>query len=68
MPMIATQANGQPAFGLYMRQPDGSFTPFHLQVLTLRGDQVCHVAAFFDKRLFETFGLPARLPATYRAE
>ena len=27
MPMVATSANGQPAFGLYMRQPDGSFTP-----------------------------------------
>jgi RNA polymerase sigma-70 factor, ECF subfamily len=67
MPMIATQANGQPAFGLYMRQPDGSFRPFHLQVLTLRGDQVAHVAAFFDTTLFERFGLPASLPAAHQA-
>ena len=63
MPMVATTANGQPAFGLYMRSPDGDFVPFHLQVLTLDGDRVSHVGAFFDHRLFETFGLPARLPA-----
>jgi RNA polymerase sigma-70 factor (ECF subfamily) len=66
MPMVATTANGQPAFGLYMRQPDGSFTPFHLQVLTLdRAGKVSHVAAFFDQALFEKFGLPASLPADY---
>jgi RNA polymerase sigma-70 factor (ECF subfamily) len=65
MPMLATVANGQPAFGLYMRQPDGHFEPFHLQVLTLRGTEVTHVGAFFDTRLFATFGLPASLPADH---
>jgi RNA polymerase sigma-70 factor (ECF subfamily) len=65
MPMLATTANGQPAFGLYMRQPDGTFTPFHLQVLTITEGRVSHVAAFFDTRLFETFGLPAVLPADH---
>ena len=63
MPMLRTTANGQPAFGLYMRQPDGSFAPFHLQVLTLDGDKVTHVGAFFDAALFEKFGLPVRLEA-----
>lgn len=67
MPMVATTANGQPAFGLYMRQPDGTYTPFHLQVLTLTDGRVSHVAAFFDTRLFETFGLPAVLPADHVA-
>ena len=43
--------------------PDSDFTPFHLQVLDLDGDRVRHVAAFFEKGLFEKFGLPARLPA-----
>jgi RNA polymerase sigma-70 factor (ECF subfamily) len=60
---VPTTANGQPAFGLYMRAPDGDFLPFHLQVLDLEGDRVRHVAAFFDAGLFETFGLPTRLPA-----
>jgi RNA polymerase sigma-70 factor (ECF subfamily) len=48
-----------------MRQPDGSFTPFHLQVLTIEDGKVTHVAAFFEDALFETFGLPTRLPASY---
>jgi RNA polymerase sigma-70 factor (ECF subfamily) len=62
MRMVATQANGQPAFGLYMRTEAGDFEPFHLQVLTIGAEGVSHVAAFFDLDLFETFGLPARLP------
>lgn len=70
MPMIATTANGQPAFGLYMRQPDGTFAPFHLQVLQIdgRGDDLAvrHVTAFFDHALFPRFGLPDHLPADWR--
>ena len=69
MPMIETVANGQPAFGLYMRQPDGHFEPFHLQVLQMTGTseqpRVEHVTAFFDHALFARFGLPDRLPADY---
>jgi RNA polymerase sigma-70 factor (ECF subfamily) len=65
MRMVATKANGQPAYGLYMRQPNGDFTPFHLQVLTIEDGKVTHVAAFFEDALFETFGLPTRLPASY---
>jgi RNA polymerase sigma-70 factor (ECF subfamily) len=69
MPMIETRANGQPAFGLYMRSRQGDFTPFQLQVLDIDGEpgnyKVAHVGAFFDPRLFATFGLPARLPADY---
>ncbi|WP_239460103.1 sigma-70 family RNA polymerase sigma factor [Nocardioides daejeonensis] len=61
MPMLPTMANGQPAFGLYMAQPDGTYRPFHLQVLHLEGERVRHVSAFFDPRLFEAFGLPGVL-------
>ncbi|MGH3096815.1 MAG: sigma-70 family RNA polymerase sigma factor [Streptosporangiales bacterium] len=63
MRLVATEANGQPAFGLYMRGGDGSFWPFHLQVLTFGPAGVSHVAAFFDTHLFATFGLPSSLPA-----
>ncbi|HWJ80827.1 MAG TPA: sigma-70 family RNA polymerase sigma factor [Nocardioides sp.] len=66
MPMLRTTANGQPAFALYMRQPEGHFEPFHLQVLDLDGDRVRHVTAFFERELFTRFGLPDRLPADYR--
>jgi RNA polymerase sigma-70 factor (ECF subfamily) len=68
MPMIRTSANGQPAFGLYMRQPDGHFEPFHMQVLQLVNGRVQHVVAFFETELFETFGLPTSLPASYSME
>ncbi|MDT0203040.1 sigma-70 family RNA polymerase sigma factor [Nocardioides sp. AE5] len=63
MPMLSTVANGQPAYGLYMAQPDGTFTPFQLQVLTLAGTEVAKVAAFFGEGMFERFGLPTVLTA-----
>jgi RNA polymerase sigma-70 factor (ECF subfamily) len=67
MVMLPTYANGQPTFALYMREdsgdPDSEFKPFHLQVLDLDGDKVRHVTAFFEKGLFEKFGLPTSLPA-----
>jgi RNA polymerase sigma-70 factor, ECF subfamily len=65
MRMLPTRANGQPAFGLYMRGSDGTFRPFHLQVLTLGPDGVEHVGAFFDHSLFALCGLPATLPADH---
>jgi RNA polymerase sigma-70 factor (ECF subfamily) len=66
MPMIATWANGQPAYGLYMRTPDGGFRPFQLQVLELEGDRVRHVSAFHGTEVFTRFGLPEALPADHR--
>ncbi len=66
MRMVATSANGQPAYGLYMRKGDGDYLPFQLQVVDLGPDGVRHVAAFFDLSLFETFGLPPALPADRR--
>ena len=33
--MVPVGANGQPAYGLYMRQPDGTYAAFQLQVLTV---------------------------------
>jgi len=65
MRMLETRANGQPAFGLYMRTPEGEFLPFQLQVLDLDGTAVRHVAAFFSAGLFERFGLPDRLPSGF---
>jgi RNA polymerase sigma-70 factor, ECF subfamily len=59
--LIPVSANGQPAFGLYMKQPDGSFAAFQLQVLTLGRSGVSHVAVFFDTELFTKFGLPATI-------
>ena len=65
MRMVPTRANGQPAFGLYMRGEDDTFRPFHLQVLTVGHDGVEHVGAFFEASLFGLFGLPDSLPPDY---
>jgi RNA polymerase sigma-70 factor, ECF subfamily len=53
--LAPTRANGQPALGMYL-----GGEPFCLQVFTVRGPVFSHVVSFFDLRLFETFGLPAR--------
>ena len=64
MLMIPTAANGQPAFGLYMRDPDGVHRAFQLQVLTMSGSRVKHVGSFFDTSLFRAFGLPEIHPTS----
>ena len=61
--MVPVMANGQPAFALYMRGPDGVHRAFHLQQLELRDGEVAHVVAYFDTSLFDRFGLPEVLPA-----
>jgi RNA polymerase sigma-70 factor, ECF subfamily len=61
--LLATQANGQPAFGMYMRRADGDHHAFQLHVVHVRGSVIDHVTAFFDTSLFAAFGLPDALPA-----
>jgi RNA polymerase sigma-70 factor (ECF subfamily) len=55
---VETEANGEPAVGMYLRGDDGVFRPFCVQVFTTRGDTFSHIVSFFDLRLFDTFGLP----------
>jgi RNA polymerase sigma-70 factor, ECF subfamily len=59
--LVPTAANAAPAFGQYRPAPDGSYTPWSLQVLQLRGDRVVAIDSFLDTRLFARFGLPPRL-------
>jgi RNA polymerase sigma-70 factor, ECF subfamily len=58
--LIATVANGLPAFGQYRPSgPGGSFEPWALQVLELSQGQIVGFTAFLDtERLFPLFGLP----------
>jgi RNA polymerase sigma-70 factor, ECF subfamily len=62
MRLVATAANGQPAFAVYMRAADGVHRAFQLHTLTLGESAVTHVTSFFDVRLFPIFGLPEALP------
>jgi RNA polymerase sigma-70 factor (ECF subfamily) len=60
--LLRTGANGQPAFGLYGRSPDGEgYTPQAIQVLTLDGFRIARLHGFVRPDLFEVLGLPARL-------
>jgi RNA polymerase sigma-70 factor (ECF subfamily) len=61
MRLVRTSANGQPAFGVYMRDHEGVHRAFQLQQLTLGPTGVSHVTAFFDTSLFAAFGLPETL-------
>jgi RNA polymerase sigma-70 factor, ECF subfamily len=63
MVLLPTEANGQPAFAMYMRGDDGVHRAFQLHVVHLRGAAVDHVVAFLDTSLFAKFGLPDALPA-----
>jgi RNA polymerase sigma-70 factor, ECF subfamily len=60
--LIPTRANGQPAFGLYVQDPQtGISHTAGLLVLTLTGDKVCAMTGF-DTSVPPLFGLPRTLP------
>jgi hypothetical protein len=60
--VVATRANGQPAFGLYVRDPGGRiFHAMGLLVLNFAGDEVCAITRF-DNSVLARFGLPRKLP------
>ncbi|HEY4023793.1 MAG TPA: sigma-70 family RNA polymerase sigma factor [Pseudonocardiaceae bacterium] len=61
--MVPTRANGQPAFGRYVRDPHAGISHAHgITVLTLDEDRITHITSFVDTALFATFGLPRILP------
>jgi RNA polymerase sigma-70 factor (TIGR02960 family) len=60
--LVPTGANGQPAFGCYLPDPDvGTARAHGLMVLTVRGDQISAIAWFGDPAVFDRFGLPTAL-------
>jgi RNA polymerase sigma-70 factor (TIGR02960 family) len=61
--LVPTRANGQPAFGAYLRAPTGIRHGTGLYVLTLTGDQICGMTRF-DNSVLPWFGLPRSLPST----
>jgi RNA polymerase sigma-70 factor (ECF subfamily) len=59
--MVPAAANGQPAFGLYMRDAEGVHRAYQRLVLSVTGDGVAHVSVFFDTSQFPLFGLGEHL-------
>ena len=61
--LVSTRANGQPAFGCYLPDPQAPIVrAYGLMVLTLREDRVSAIAWFGERSLFAHFGLPRTLP------
>jgi RNA polymerase sigma-70 factor (TIGR02960 family) len=58
--LVATRANGQPAFGAYLRAPTGIRHGTGLYVLTLSGDRICAMTCF-ESSVLAWFGLPRSL-------
>ncbi len=59
--LVPTRANGQPAFGAYLRASSGIRHGSGLFVLTLSGDRICAFTRF-DAAVLPWFGLPRSLP------
>jgi hypothetical protein len=58
--LVPTRANGQPAFGAYVRSPDGISHGSGLFVLTLTGDRISAMTRF-ENSVLPWFGLPRSL-------
>jgi RNA polymerase sigma-70 factor (ECF subfamily) len=60
--LVATMANGSPAFGQYKPAPGGGHEAWSLQVLEVSGDRISGITFFLDTaRMFPLFGLPLTL-------
>lgn len=60
--LVATRANGQPAFACYMRDATAQIAhAYGLMVLTLSGNRVAAITGFPDTGVFAHFGLPRTL-------
>jgi RNA polymerase sigma-70 factor (TIGR02960 family) len=59
--LVPTRANGQLAFGAYLRAPTGIRHGAGLLVLTLVGDRISALTRF-DNDVLPSFGLPRSLP------
>ena len=59
--LVPARANGQPAFGAYLRGATGIRHGTGLYVLTLAGGRICAMTRF-DNSVLPWFGLPRSLP------
>jgi RNA polymerase sigma-70 factor (ECF subfamily) len=60
--LVPARANGQPAFGAYLRAPAGLRHGTGLYVLTLAGGQI-RAMTRFETGVLPWFGLPRSLPS-----
>jgi RNA polymerase sigma-70 factor (ECF subfamily) len=61
--LVPTRANGQPAFGCYLPDPQAAIArAYGLFVLRLTGDRISAITWFGERSLLAHFGLPRTLP------
>ena len=60
--LVPTRANGQPAYGVYLRSQTGVSDRIGLFVLTLSHDRICAMTRF-ESSVLPWFGLPRSLPS-----
>jgi RNA polymerase sigma-70 factor (ECF subfamily) len=60
--LVRTRANGQPAFGVYLRTPDGTRHGVGVYVIALTGDRISALIRF-ENTLLPWFDLPRSLPS-----
>jgi hypothetical protein len=60
--LVPARANGQPAYGVYVREPSGAVFDGHgMIVLTLEGNRISAITRFIDNSTMGPFGLPETL-------
>src|SRR5579871_2131203 len=63
--LLATSANGCPAFAQYKPDPAGGWAPWAIQVLEISGGRIAELSYFLTlmapERLFASFGFPLHL-------
>jgi RNA polymerase sigma-70 factor (TIGR02960 family) len=61
--LVPTRANGQPAFGCYLPDPQAAIArAYGMMVLTLAHDRISAITWFGERSLLAHFGLPRTLP------
>ncbi len=60
--LVPTRANGQPAFGVYLRAADGTRPGVGLYAIALTGERISALIRF-ESSVLPSFGLPPALPA-----
>jgi RNA polymerase sigma-70 factor (ECF subfamily) len=61
--LLPISANGMPGFAQWrLGAEPGTYTPWSIQVLEIRGDRIGHLHAFVDPKLFPLFRMPDQPP------
>jgi RNA polymerase sigma-70 factor (ECF subfamily) len=64
--LVPVTANGQPAFAIYQREPDGAYHAHAVLMPTVTTTGIAHMVSFVNPHLFGSFGLPREYRAAGR--